>query len=346
MEVGTRGTTIRRMAPALLVLVGCWHGGSASSQSKPDAFAVRCASDTQVRSQSRPQQQTLSWCVDEKNKRHGRSQLVDKDGRIVSEEEYDHGKLVSRLVYDARDPNIATWSAQTEKDGAVRVKGTRRFGKLDGTVVYLDDQDRTLFTDEYRDGSLVTVPEQLLVRRAYTGIQRVLADKAYERLPALVDRATIDTYDSLRHDALWASRAEVQRKPVVDRILILSMRYRLGQQLHQMTGRDVLAEGVEPPVALFTVLQQTDLDNVTISGANAVVTTKFRGKRSFWSAFHFHKEGDQWKLDLLTLTRDLEPYMTTWFRVATDADIEAYVAGTSGLKPGPQIWQPLGPPTP
>jgi hypothetical protein len=331
-----------RIALALTVLVGCWQGGGSTPRINPtDPFAVHCDAGTRSRSEPRAKHQVLSWCVDNSGRRHGPSQLRAADGRIVVRDRYERDKLIDRLVYDAREPHLAAWSAVTEKDGAVRVKGTRRSGKLEGTVVYLDDRGATLFTEEYRDGSLVPVPEPILVRRAYAGLLRVLADKAYERLPALVDRATIDTYETLRRDALFASRADIERRPIAERVLIISMRSQLGEELRQMTGRDVLAEGIEPPMALFAILQEIELDKIRIAGSSAVVTTKFRGKPSTFSGFQFHKEGEQWKLDLLRLTRDLEPYMGSWFRLSTAAGIERYVGARSGTRLGPRIWEPL-----
>lgn len=339
MEVGR--------ALALLVVVGCWHGSASTPRATTvDRVALACDAGTRSRSEPRPRHQTLSWCVDSLDMRHGPSELRSEDGRILVRERYERDKLVDRLVYDARVPNLAAWSAVTEKNGAVRVKGARRSGKLEGTVVYLDDRGEPMFTEEYRDGSLVPEPEPVLVRRAYAGLQRALADRAYERLPALVDRSTIDTYEALRRDALVAPRADIEHRPIAERVLILSMRHQLGLQLAQMTGRDVLAEGIEPPMVLFAILQQMELDKIRIIGATAIVTTKLRGKPSTFSDFQFHKEGEQWRLDLLGLTRDLEPSMGTWFRLATAADIERYVGARSGSRPGPRIWEPLVHPRP
>lgn len=343
---GLRGVTAKLMeagrALALTVLVGCWQGSASTPRiSTVDRLAVLCDAGTQSRSEPRPKHRTLSWCVDSLDRRHGPSELRTDSGRIVVRERYERDKLVDRLVYDPGDPNVASWSAATEKDGAVRVTGTRRSGRLDGTVVYLDDRGETLFTEEYRDGSLVPEPEPILVRRAYAGLQRALADKAYERLPALVDRATIETYETLRRAALAAPRAEIEFRPIAEQVLILSMRQQLGLQLTQMTGRDVLAEGIEPPIVLFAILQEMELDKIRIIGATAIVTTKFRGKPSTFSDFQFHKEGEQWKLDLLGLTRDLESSMGSWFRLSTASAIERYVGARSGSRPGPRIWEPL-----
>lgn len=336
----------------LVGVVGC--AGSATkpaSRATSDPDPVLVATTVSCRGGStsvveREGRGTYEWCRDDRGLREGRAVVLDPHGVILVEERYARGVLDSRIEYDTRRSDLATFVVYHPEGGGFRATGSRVSGLLEGPVVIWDELGNVLKTITYHEGRVVSVavnPNEVAIRDVFAQVQQAITKHEPTRLPALVDARTLATYEQLRKHALLAPRVAMITQPIGEQILILMMRAQLGARLRSMDGSMVLAAGIEPPPYVYKSLSLTGLADVRISGDLAIARTTYRGKPSV-RELHFVKQRTAWKLDLLALMEqdDFLAFAAQRTGESSDATAEAYVRAVTHGNVGSTLWQPIG----
>jgi len=159
----------------------------------------------------------------------------------------------------------------------------------------------------------------------------------------LVTKATIAYYQSNRDDALTLPRDDLESRPIIDQIQILSLRHYLGAaELQGMDGRGLFIWAVNEGLVGENGVRRIELTDFLVRGEEATGLVEVGGQRST-IRFRFAREDGEWRLDLLSVLAPASTVMEAQARKYGDRRIfiEFLIAQGFGGQAGDDIWEPL-----
>ena len=159
----------------------------------------------------------------------------------------------------------------------------------------------------------------------------------------LVTGETIAYYQSSRDDALTLSRAELETRPIIDQIQILSLRQYLdAAELQGMDGRGLFIWAVDEGLVGEEGVRRIELTDFSIRDNDATGLVSAGGKRSTFR-FRFAREDGEWRLDLLSVMAPVSSVMEAQAKKfgGRKIFIEYLIAQGFGGQARTDIWEPL-----
>ncbi|MEB3281396.1 MAG: hypothetical protein VKK42_20980 [Lyngbya sp.] len=187
-------------------------------------------------------------------------------------------------------------------------------------------------------------------------IEQVFADYKSAILASSGDRAvdklsqsTIDYYGEMRQLAVCESAETVKAESMVNRVQILSMRFRVPTEtLVELSDREVVVYSVDRGWIGKESVMKLDVGEVTIEGEEAQAEVVSNGEPT-GIKFRFVKETEGWKFDLLStieLTNQAFEQLAEVQGLKQDEFIFAVLEILEGRTPTEDIWNPVAPDDP
>ncbi|MDY7021274.1 MAG: hypothetical protein SWJ54_07915 [Cyanobacteriota bacterium] len=187
-------------------------------------------------------------------------------------------------------------------------------------------------------------------------VQQVFADYKSAILTSSGDRAvdklsqsTIDYYGEMRKLAVCESAETVKAESMVNRVQILSMRFRVPTEtLVELSDREVVVYAVDRGWIGEESVMKLDVAEVTIEGEEALAEVVRNGEPT-GIQFRFVKETEGWKFDLLStieLTNQTFEQLAEVQGLKPDEFIFAVLEILEGRTPTKDIWNPVAPDDP
>ncbi len=160
---------------------------------------------------------------------------------------------------------------------------------------------------------------------------------------SFVDRTTVVYYDEALRRARTATEGEVRGLPLVDRLVVLSIRQRIpSATLRGLDGRRLVAAGVNEGWIGRQGTEHMELGEVTVNGDVADAPVLVDGQPSEF-AFRFRREPAGWRLDLTSVHPATERALESAIAqsgMTPDAFMEAALQQATGRPVDPSIWSP------
>jgi hypothetical protein len=160
---------------------------------------------------------------------------------------------------------------------------------------------------------------------------------------SFVDRTTVAYYDEALRLARTAPESEVRGLPLVDRLVVLSIRQRIPVAvLRGLDGRRLVASGVAEGWIGRQGPEHMELGEVSVNGDVADAPVLVDGRPSEF-AFRFRREPAGWRLDLTSVHPATEQALQaaiTQSGLEADRFMEAALQQATGRPVDPSIWSP------
>ena len=159
-----------------------------------------------------------------------------------------------------------------------------------------------------------------------------------------IDQNTRDYYDRLLADSHSATKQQIEKMGLIDKMQIIVMRHRVPKdQLLAMDGKALFIHAVDKGYVGKDGASKLDIGKVTATGkfANAVAVV---GGVETPLRLHFHQEADGWKLDVAQMSKLGE---AVFLKLAKDSGMSEndyifyLVRIVSGKPVQDSVWEPL-----
>ncbi|HYH80928.1 MAG TPA: hypothetical protein VEX86_14095 [Longimicrobium sp.] len=189
-------------------------------------------------------------------------------------------------------------------------------------------------------------PEAARVTAVYDAYAAALRENRGEAAAALVTPAVVAFYADLRTLALHGTPAQVRALPLMQRMLVLGLRHRVGaERLSAMTPRQLLAHTIQTDTRVGAGMTP---GTPAVVGDEATVPL-LSGGRPTGARMAFIRGDGGWRADLLPLMALAGCGVRAALRqrgIGRERDDEVILRGlqhSTGRAPGDDIWQPLVP---
>jgi hypothetical protein len=186
--------------------------------------------------------------------------------------------------------------------------------------------------------------EEKAVRETFNAYKAaILADKSEDAVNA-VDSRTLKYYTDMLELTKTADSNTIESRPLIDKLMILILRHRATKdELLAMKGHDAFVFAIKNGMVSKGGVVNTAIGKVTLSNLFAKGEALVEGKPTPLF-FEFHKENNQWKIDLTSLF----PIANTAFRQMVEDSGEkendflfTVLTNLTGKTPDPGIWNKL-----
>jgi hypothetical protein len=180
----------------------------------------------------------------------------------------------------------------------------------------------------------------------------ILQRKGEAAANAVSDK-TLAYFESMRVAALHMPAAEVKRSSVIDRMVILSIRARIGRErLERWHGRELFVYSVDQGWVGEEV-GRVEPAEVTIDGDTASLGVRSGASTlSPAEGYRVFREAGTWKLDVMSVVRpdsaSVKAAQDSLQKIDPDPNraLEKVVSQLAGKPVGAEIWEPLVPSAP
>ena len=136
------------------------------------------------------------------------------------------------------------------------------------------------------------------VEAAFEGYRTAALAADGETAVQHISQRTLDAFEVYRTQALTADGATVRVLPVMDRLMVATLRVQVGaERLSAMNGRDLFVYTVSEGMVGETSMRTAQMEAVRIDGDSAVADFVARGPRA--PILEFHREDGAWKWDMM-----------------------------------------------
>lgn len=173
---------------------------------------------------------------------------------------------------------------------------------------------------------------------------------------AHVDRETLEYFSELKALASSADRAQIDQRPFIDRLLVVSIRHVVeSAEIEAMDLADLIERAVDEGWISPATIQQLAMGEIVLDGDQAsgeVLTAASLASDSGGAGtaspvdglvYRFRREEGTWKFGFSSLVAGLNRVIGEFTRqLGTDEDelIFVLVEAFSGKKVLPEVWQP------
>jgi hypothetical protein len=193
--------------------------------------------------------------------------------------------------------------------------------------------------------------DETAVREVFARYKAALIAGDGAAAQALVDAATLDTFDRLRRLALEGTEAEVHGLSFVERLLVVSMRHALDREsIETMDLAALIETAVGEGWISPQTLAQLDIGAVTVDGDQAWAEARSGlqpapsagGEGEVELAYRFVREGGAWRFRFASLIETLDALvaeLTAALGADEDQLIFMLVESFSGRQVLPEVWE-------
>jgi hypothetical protein len=246
------------------------------------------------------------------------------------------GLVASAGCEQKADPGASDAVAEAPRSAGVTAPGTSAAATSATAAAPSAAASASVEADKAAIGALVSEHKKAIYARD--------GDKA----AALVAEPTIVYFESVRKDALAAPEADLRKKPLVDRLMILIIRARVDvERLRQGDGKSLFAYAVKEGM-VGEEARTLEPGDVEVEGDMAKVGVRM-GAQTLPPevGFRAYREQGAWKLHLMSVMKLAGPALEQQLK-GIDPDPDAAMIKVLetllGRKVGAEIWQPLDPP--
>jgi len=183
-------------------------------------------------------------------------------------------------------------------------------------------------------------------RKAWEDYFAAANAKDGQKAVVLVTRGSHDYYEKMRVSALEADEPQVKSMPLMDQIMVLTLRHNLeASYLRGVTGAQLYSLGVSEGWLAMDEAKGMQVHSVNVKGDTASITVEQNGKR-IASTFQFVKEDGAWKLDVVDLLTKVGPVASAEFsrsaammNLSVDEFLLATLEEAYGKPVSPDIWK-------
>ncbi len=186
--------------------------------------------------------------------------------------------------------------------------------------------------------------EDTLVRAAFERYRsNLLNDRGIEAVKD-VDSKTIQYYTDLLELTKTADSTKIETLSIIDKMSVLLMRLKIPkQELLSFTGRDLFIYSVDHGMVGKGGVSRSTIGKITIDGDFAVAQLEGKAAPS-QIHFEFHKENEEWKLDLTSI---FPMAIIVFDKLIADSGksenefLLLILEAAAGKKVTPETWRPL-----
>jgi|GEM_PF-1970990 hypothetical protein len=181
------------------------------------------------------------------------------------------------------------------------------------------------------------------VRKSFEAYAAAIVNDKGEDAAECVDQQTIKWYGDIRKWALTATREELAKLGLFNRLQAMLVRHRVPRaELEKMDGRKLFIHAVDQGWVGKNSVAGIDIGDVSITSTFAEGTV-VRNGRPTKMKFQFVIEGGKWKLKLMPIMTQAEPVLQAQLKregLTEDEYILRVLEATTGRKPLPDAWDP------
>ena len=204
-----------------------------------------------------------------------------------------------------------------------------------------------------QEEAAVPDPETEAVRSVFQSYRQALLDGDGQAATALVDESTLSYFETVQRLALSGSEEEVKARAFVDRLLIVTMRHELEEEvLASMDLEGLLHHAIEAGWIAKASIRQLDIGEISIDGDEATGVALTAGVVPAQTdpeveplSYAFVREDGVWKFRFGSLVASLNRVITEFAQQlgANEDDlIFTLVQALSGRPVLPEIWSAPG----
>jgi hypothetical protein len=188
-----------------------------------------------------------------------------------------------------------------------------------------------------------TSSEDTAVLNTFRGYKDAVLSGSGERAVNFVAKKTLDYYAELKDLALYGRAEQVKSLTLMDRLMIISLRHRIQPAaLKAMSPKELFVYAVQNGWIGKDNVRRLDIDAVVISENSAKAAYRYDGQ-TVDLFFHFYKEDEGWKLDLLSVLRTGDAALQEALRSQGRDENEfifTAIESVTGTPLPEGIWQP------
>lgn len=185
-----------------------------------------------------------------------------------------------------------------------------------------------------------------LVRQTFADYKSAVLTNDGEHAASLLNQATVEYYGDIHQLALCGSAQEVKAQSLLNRMMVVFFRFSVPNELlTNMSGHAALVYAVEQGWIGKDSVMRSELGEVEISSQGAVAQLLRDGEPS-GTNFHFSKESDGWKFNLLPIIKASNSMMAQLAkRLETEENdfLIQLAASVAGYEPSEEVWEPVSP---
>jgi hypothetical protein len=183
------------------------------------------------------------------------------------------------------------------------------------------------------------------IRSTYANYGNALLNLDGDEAVKYVAASTIEYYGQMNDIALTGSESDVKALPVMDKMLVLTLRHMADPQLlSAMTADEMFSYAVNERIINEKSVTDSEIGTIIVMSDEAYATIVINGQESPMDVFTFKMESDQWKIDLLTVIAlgNAELILALESEgIDEDEFIFSALEGASGEVPSEDLWQPI-----
>lgn len=190
---------------------------------------------------------------------------------------------------------------------------------------------------------LVAVEDEEQVENAFYAYKvAILNDRGAEAV-GLLSRSTVDYYERMRHLALYATKAELEKESTINLMHALALRLRVPtDELHEMNGRSVLEHALDRGWVEKNSVAAFEVRDIRVSEETAAVEIASEHEPGT-AQMRFVREQGEWKLDLTFLMQGAGEQLEALARqqdLSREEFLLIMLSGMSGGAATEAIWEP------
>ena len=184
------------------------------------------------------------------------------------------------------------------------------------------------------------------IKQCFENYKEAILAKDGKKVVQYVDQNTKDYYAQVLEWALTAKREEVENLPLIDRMQVLIMRFKIpAEQLRGMNGEDTLVFAVDNGMVGGRANRLT-AGTVTVDGNSGKMEVLAYRMESAGILFGFNRENGEWKIDLTSILSARKFALELALRISKLTENEFIFESLKGMSPDQpptdDLWNPVG----
>ncbi len=185
--------------------------------------------------------------------------------------------------------------------------------------------------------------EEEAVRACFQAYRTAILEGKGEVAVQYISQKTLDYYAEIRELALYQDAPRVMALDLMDRLMILSLRHRVGAtRLQKMDAKQLFVYSVQNGWIGKDGIQRLRLAEITLEPRTAKAAYTFDGKETGLYLL-FYKQHNAWSLDLTNVLRTGNAALVDALRQEGRDENEFIfnaIASVTGSRPPQSIWHP------
>jgi hypothetical protein len=184
--------------------------------------------------------------------------------------------------------------------------------------------------------------ETKLVREAFDNYKSAILNDKGDEAVKYVDSRTIKYYQQIIDIAKNADSAKVVSLPLIDRLMVFSIRHRTSkEQILSFDGKALLVYAIKSGMVGKNSVANNSIGEVSIDNNFAKAQFIANGQKAPFY-FHFYKEDSKWKIDLTSIFSVSGMAFKKMIQESGQDENEylfSLLENLTGKYPGKEIWK-------